>query len=287
MGLCDYRLSDEGRQAFLDADRTVSDEADRVGHRFERPDIEPMFVDREPPFGAGTDVTNVVDLGYPIGSIQMAGQPIILLSDAVTGGGYATIGTVISPDRSRLAQIPTYENVAFESVTIEEALDARAALDERFERDAGVERVDGVEHRVEVGLGVGERADDVAGRLGVADDDRREAGVVEPDGEGVIEVGDEGVEQPFQAPAVAGADPRTVVREAVGGAGVGVAGGRLGERLHGGDSAVESGDEAVGQPHGVGADEVERLHTRRSVRGPLTVTRPGESHADESRTTVA
>lgn len=125
MGLCDYRLTEEGRESFLDADWKVSDEADRVGYRFEGPDIEPMFDDRDPPFGAGTDVTNVVDLGYPVGSIQMAGQPIVLMRDAVTGGGYATIGTVISPDRDRLAQQPTHQVVNFESVAVEEALAAR------------------------------------------------------------------------------------------------------------------------------------------------------------------
>ncbi|MFW5905756.1 MAG: biotin-dependent carboxyltransferase family protein, partial [archaeon] len=69
MGLCDYRLTDEGRQEFLDAEWTVSDEADRAGYRFNGPDVEPMFEEREPPFGAGTDITNVVDVGYPIGAI--------------------------------------------------------------------------------------------------------------------------------------------------------------------------------------------------------------------------
>jgi len=133
MGLCDYRLTDEGRESFLDAEWQVSDEADRVGYRFEGPDIEPMFEDREPPFGAGTDVTNVVDVGYPIGSIQMAGQPIILMRDAVTGGGYATVGTVISPDRDRLAQERTHGTVTFSSVDIDEALAARKEREETLE----------------------------------------------------------------------------------------------------------------------------------------------------------
>lgn len=123
MGLCDYRLTDESREAFLDADWSVTPEADRVGYRLEGIDIE--FVEREQPFGAGTDPSNVVDLGYPIGSIQVPEQPIVLMRDAVTGGGYATVGTVISPDRDRLAQRPTHGTVSFESVTVEEALDAR------------------------------------------------------------------------------------------------------------------------------------------------------------------
>lgn len=125
MGLCDYRLTDESKETFLNADWSVSPEADRVGYRFKGADIE--FVEREQPFGAGADQSNVVDLGYPIGSIQVPEQPIVLMRDAVTGGGYATVGTVISPDRDLLAQRPTHETVNFESVTIEEALDAREA----------------------------------------------------------------------------------------------------------------------------------------------------------------
>lgn len=133
MGLCDYRLTDEGREEFLGAEWKVSDEADRVGCRLTGPDIEPMFEEREQPFGAGPDPTNVVDLGYPVGSIQMAGQPIILMQDAVTGGGYATVGTVISIDRNMLSQARTHQNITFEAIDVEEALEARSRHDEQLD----------------------------------------------------------------------------------------------------------------------------------------------------------
>jgi biotin-dependent carboxylase-like uncharacterized protein len=134
MGLCDYRLTDEGREEFLGTEWKVSDEADRVGCRLTGgPDIEDMFEEREQPFGAGPDPTNVVDLGYPVGSIQMAGQPIILMRDAVTGGGYATVGTVISVDRSMLAQARTHRTITFEGVDVEAALAARARQDDHLE----------------------------------------------------------------------------------------------------------------------------------------------------------
>ncbi|MDR9381075.1 MAG: biotin-dependent carboxyltransferase family protein [Natronomonas sp.] len=126
MGLCDYRLTEDGRDEFLDAEWKVSDEADRIGYRLKGPDIEPMFEEREQPFGAGPDPTNVVDLGYPVGSIQMAGQPIVLMQDAVTGGGYATVGTVISIDRNMLAQARTHQNITFQAVDIDEAMEARS-----------------------------------------------------------------------------------------------------------------------------------------------------------------
>lgn len=130
-GLCDYRLTDDGRRALLNSEWTVSSEADRVGYRLEGPDIE--FEPREQPFGAGPDPSNVVDLGYPVGSIQVPEQPIVLMRDAVTGGGYVTVGTVISIDRNRLAQRPTNQSVYFEDVSVEEAHDARHAHQERLD----------------------------------------------------------------------------------------------------------------------------------------------------------
>ncbi|SIR62943.1 biotin-dependent carboxylase uncharacterized domain-containing protein [Haladaptatus litoreus] len=133
MGLCDYRLTDEGKDRFLGTEWKVSDEANRVGYRLEGEDIESMFEEREQPFGAGPDPTNVVDLGYPVGSIQMAGQPIVLMRDAVTGGGYATVGTVISIDRGKLAQARTHRTITFEAVDVDEAVEARAENDEHLE----------------------------------------------------------------------------------------------------------------------------------------------------------
>jgi len=133
MGLCDYRLTDEGKAEFLGTEWKVSDEADRVGCRLTGPDIEGMFEKREQPFGAGTDLTNVVDLGYPVGSIQMAGQPIILMRDAVTGGGYATVGTVISVDRGMLAQARTHRTITFEGVDVDDALAARKHQDTQLD----------------------------------------------------------------------------------------------------------------------------------------------------------
>lgn len=132
IGLCAYRLTDDGRDRFIDAEWKISDEADRVGYRFNGPDITDMFEKREQPFGAGPDVTNVVDLGYPVGSIQMAGQPIILMRDAVTGGGYTTVGTVVSPDRDLLSQCRTHNTINFNAVGIDEALAMRREQDQRL-----------------------------------------------------------------------------------------------------------------------------------------------------------
>lgn len=125
VGLCSYRLTEESKQTFLNTEWTVTPEANRVGYRFKG--VRLQFVPREQPFGAGSNPSNVVDLGYPIGSIQVPDgvEPIVLLNDAVTGGGYATIATVISTDLNRMAQMRTNDRARFVSVTLEEALKLR------------------------------------------------------------------------------------------------------------------------------------------------------------------
>ncbi len=125
IGLASYRLTEESMKEFLNVEWTVTPDADRVGYRYRGGELG--FVEREQPAGAGSDPANVVDFGYPIGSIQVPGgvEPIVLMNDAVTGGGYATIGTVVSADRDRLAQSKTNDKTRFRSVELEEALKAR------------------------------------------------------------------------------------------------------------------------------------------------------------------
>lgn len=134
IGLCSYRLTDEAMQHFLQTPWKVTKDADRVGYRLRGGTLG--FVEREQPFGAGSDPANVVDLGYPLGSIQVPGgdEPIVLLGDAVTGGGYATIGTVISVDRDLFGQARTGDVIRFRSVDVDEALAARAHQKDRLER---------------------------------------------------------------------------------------------------------------------------------------------------------
>ncbi|WP_406690465.1 biotin-dependent carboxyltransferase family protein [Saccharopolyspora sp. ID03-671] len=134
VGLCAYRLTDRGLASFLGTEWKVTKDADRIGYRLRGGDLE--FIEREQPFGAGSDQANVVDLGYPIGSVQIPGgdEPIVLLNDAVTGGGYATIGTVISVDRDRMAQARTGGKVGFEQVDVETAVAARQERRARLEK---------------------------------------------------------------------------------------------------------------------------------------------------------
>ena len=134
IGLCSYRVTEESLRAFTETEWKVTKDADRIGYRLRGGRID--FVDRKPPHGAGSDPANVVDLGYPIGSIQVPGgdEPIVLLNDAVTAGGYATVGTVVSVDQDRIAQAKTGDHVHFEAVDLQGALDARTDRRSRLER---------------------------------------------------------------------------------------------------------------------------------------------------------
>ncbi len=132
MGLCSYRLTEESIAQFLNTPWEVSTEADRIGYRIHGAGFQ--FRDREPPFGAGSDPSNVVDVGYPVGSIQVPGgkEGILLMRDAVTGGGYATIGTVIQCDLDRVAQAAPRARFRFRAVTIQDALRLRAQYKSRL-----------------------------------------------------------------------------------------------------------------------------------------------------------
>lgn len=92
--------------------------------------------EREQPFGAGSDPSNIVDAGYAVGSIQIPGgsQPIILHRDAVSGGGYAMVATVISADMDAVARAQPGAKVRFEPVTVERALELRRERQKLLDR---------------------------------------------------------------------------------------------------------------------------------------------------------
>ena len=125
LGLYDHNLSQKGLDNFLNGEWTLTPVADRMGLRYSGPGVE--WNEREQPFGAGQDPSNIVDAGYAVGSIQIPGgtQPIILHRDAVSGGGYAMVATVISTDMDLVARCAPGTKTHFVAVTMDEALEAR------------------------------------------------------------------------------------------------------------------------------------------------------------------
>lgn len=125
-GLYWHRITEAAQDHFFEDEWAVAPEADRMGYRFRngRP-LE--FVERDQPFGAGSDPSNIVDGCYPYGSVQVPGgtEPIVLHRDAVSGGGYFMIGTVISADMDLIGQLQPHVPVRFVKVDMDTALYAR------------------------------------------------------------------------------------------------------------------------------------------------------------------
>ena len=125
-GLYWHRITEAAGKGFFQDTWKVAPEADRIGYRF-RSGNPLKFVERKQPFGAGSDPSNIVDACYPYGSIQVPGgtEPIVLHRDAVSGGGYFMIGTVISADMDLIGQLQPHTEAKFVAVDMAGALKAR------------------------------------------------------------------------------------------------------------------------------------------------------------------
>lgn len=88
----------------------ITNEFDRMGCRLEREEPVKHLNDG-----------NIISDGIACGSIQVPtnGQPIIMLSDRQTVGGYTKIGTVISVDLPKLAQAKPGMHVRFTEISLE------------------------------------------------------------------------------------------------------------------------------------------------------------------------
>ena len=106
----DY-FSDEGKKIFFDREFTVSKLSDRMGMRLEGPKIE-NIVD-----------TNIRSEGLIKGVIQIPadGNPIIMLSDHGTIGGYPKIGVVASVDYDKLVQLAPGTKIKFQEIELSDA----------------------------------------------------------------------------------------------------------------------------------------------------------------------
>lgn len=121
LGPQDDHVKEESIEVFLNTPYQVSIRSNRVGYRFEGPQL--FFKERPQSRDAGLDPSNIVDDGNAIGGIQIpAGkEPICLGPDGVTMGGYVKIACLIAADMDRMAQLKPKDLARFKSVTVEEA----------------------------------------------------------------------------------------------------------------------------------------------------------------------
>ncbi len=106
----DY-FSEEGKKTFFNTQFIVSRLSDRMGMRLEGPKIENIVN------------TNIKSEGLLKGVIQVPadGNPIIMLSDHGTIGGYPKIGVVASVDYDRLVQLSPGSKIKFKEIDLTEA----------------------------------------------------------------------------------------------------------------------------------------------------------------------
>ena len=106
----DY-FTEEGIRTFYSETYQIMQESDRMGYRLSGAAIENK---------SGVDI---VSDGITFGSVQVtaSGNPIIMMADHQTTGGYAKIATVISADLPILAQMMPGDHIRFEAVSLKEA----------------------------------------------------------------------------------------------------------------------------------------------------------------------
>lgn len=105
------RFDIESQQAFFSKPYKLTTQADRMGYRL---DGEPLSL---------SEKFELLSEGVTYGTIQVPsnGQPIILMVDRQTTGGYPKIGQVISVDLPCLAQMQPNSNIQFKKVSLEQA----------------------------------------------------------------------------------------------------------------------------------------------------------------------
>jgi len=115
------RFNNDIQKAFLENSFDISLEADRMGYRI----IPKESITIDEPI-------QLISEAVTFGTIQMPpnGEPIILMADRQTTGGYPKIGQVIAADLHRLAQLGPKQEIEFQVVSIEEA----EHLYEKFEK---------------------------------------------------------------------------------------------------------------------------------------------------------
>ena len=117
MGPQDDAFTPGGVSAFLSGVYTVTPEFDRMGCRMEGPEIE------------HNGSADILSDGIAFGAVQVpdSGQPIVMLADRQTTGGYTKIANVISADFRLLGQLKSGDRVRFEKVSLAAAQEALLA----------------------------------------------------------------------------------------------------------------------------------------------------------------
>ena len=115
-------FSDEAIQRFQHFRYRVTSSSDRMGYRLEG---GPLYV-------GGMD--GLISTPLPVGAVQVTpgGNPILLMADHQTIGGYPSIATVITADLPQVGQLTVSDWIEFEECSQEEAIQALIIQERRL-----------------------------------------------------------------------------------------------------------------------------------------------------------
>lgn len=107
------KFTTEGLETFMKEEYSISLQSNRMGYQLTGPKIEHK------------SSADIISDAIPLGGIQVpaSGQPIILMAEHQTAGGYSRIGTVISTDIPLLAQAQAGTKVRFMVISLQAAQD--------------------------------------------------------------------------------------------------------------------------------------------------------------------
>ena len=110
------------QQAFLDSEFTITPNSDRMGYRLQGAKLVPR------------EAIEMISEGVSFGTIQVPpdGNPIILMADCQTTGGYPKIAQVASIDLPVLAQMMPGQRVHFERISLDDAQNLYLARQHEF-----------------------------------------------------------------------------------------------------------------------------------------------------------
>ena len=120
-------VDEKGHKMFLNSDWKLQSKSDRTGYRLNGPKWSFTKKATHKGLEHGTFPSNIIDQGYPVGAINLAGQtPIILVNDGPSMGGFIVPYTVPSASFWKLGQAKPGDKFNFVEISVEKAQALRA-----------------------------------------------------------------------------------------------------------------------------------------------------------------
>jgi len=119
------RFDIQGITALLTSEYRIADQSDRMGYRLSGEEIK-----------QAKGSADIISAGISMGTIQIPGngQPIILMADRQTTGGYTRIAHVASVDLTLLAQLKPGDRIRFKEITLGKAQELIISRQKRVEK---------------------------------------------------------------------------------------------------------------------------------------------------------